>query len=352
MQKINQDFELLDLTSSLMKKAVDTYNLQTHVRVVRNSNTDKMNSWLGFFLNGQEILYKGGVLLEFGKGRENRLGRNINYQAELLVSDKHGTKKHLQSHGFSVPQGHFFRRRNLEKALDLYESLTGALCVKPNNGRWGDCVTTALNNFLSYENAIKKVIDKYRTFLVEESVIGEHFRFFYVHPKIVGVRQGVPLSVVGDGISTVSELLEQKNLMRRHLDLPTHPEVAIDDSIVAYLAAQGLNPSSVPETDERVFLRSSAGYPAGADTILLDLSRIDSSYLDIVSRACQSVPGLHYCGVDIVIKDIYKPATDDNYWILELNANPALIAFYYPWAGEKVDVAGKIVQMLVERYPL
>ncbi len=165
------------------------------------------------------------------------------------------------------------------------------------------------------------------------------------------MRHGVPLSVVGNGTSTVAALLEEKNRMRRHLDLPTHPEVAIDDDIIAYLSAQGLHLNSVLAKGERVFLRSSAGYPAGADTILLDLSRIDSSYLDIVSRACQSVPGLHYCGVDIVIEDIYKPATDNNYWILELNANPALIAFYDPWAGETVDVAGKIVQMLVARYP-
>jgi len=131
MQKIVQEFELLDLTSSLMKKALDAHNLETHVRIIRNDNKNQEKCWLGFFLQGQEILYKGGVFLEFGRGRAGFLGRNINYQAELLVSDKHGTKQHLSSHGINVPKGYFFRRRNVAQALDLYEGRRGALCVKP-----------------------------------------------------------------------------------------------------------------------------------------------------------------------------------------------------------------------------
>ena len=94
-----------------------------------------------------------------------------------------------------------------------------------------------------------------------------------------------------------------------------------------------------------------SSYIAGADTILYDLKRIHPSYLEIVARACQSVPGLYFSGVDIVIADIYAPATEENYWILELNDTPGIAPFYFPWEGEIVDVSGQLLELLQNDYP-
>ena len=77
---------------------------------------------------------------------------------------------------------------------------------------------------------------------------------------------------------------------------------------------------------------------------------VHPSYREIVAKACKEIPGLLYSGVDLVIEDYRVPATDDNYWLLEFNASPALLSFYYPWQGKKVDVAARMLDLLERHY--
>jgi len=41
------------------------------------------------------------------------------------------------------------------------------------------------------------------------------------------------------------------------------------------------------------------------------------------------------------------PATAANYRILEINNNPGLVPFHFPWKGESQDVAGAMIRMLL-----
>lgn len=336
-----------------MAKAVQKRAIPCHVKALtKHKNNDEKNYWLIFSINGHKLMYRYGVMLDVGKGRQDTIGRNINHKAELLVANKHGTKVHLTEHGLNVPKGEIFRRRHKTKALAFFDELPKPLCVKPNNGRLGRCVTASIYDYENYEKAINVVAEQYKTIVIEESVTGEHFRFFYCHPKVVAVKVGLPLGVIGDGNTTISELIERKNTERAVRALPSHPQIEMDEDILRNMTTQGYTIKSVPENGERVMLRFSSGAPAGADSISFDLDTLHPSYLDIVARACQSVPGLHYCGVDIVIEDIYAPATQSNYWFLELNANPALISLYYPWEGPLTDVASEMIDTIHRYYPL
>jgi|GEM_PF-1568716 len=349
---MNNDFSKLDLTTSLMANAAQKKGIPCHVHaLIKPQSEDEKHYWLGLSINDRKLLYRYGIMIEVGKGRHNRLGRNINHRAELLVANKHGTKSHLTEHGFNVPKGEMFRRRHKAKALAFYDALPKPLCVKPNNGRLGRCVTASIHDYENYEKAVNLVAGQYKTIVIEESVIGQHFRFFYCHPKIVAVKVGLPLGVTGDGNSNISKLIEHKNAERAVRALPSHPQIEMEEDILRNMAAQGYTIKSVPKNGERVMLRFSSGAPAGADSISFDLDTLHPSYLDIIARACQSVPGLYYCGVDIVTEDIYAPATQSNYWILELNANPDFISLYYPWEGPVTDVAGEMIDTIRLYYP-
>ncbi|MBN0987064.1 hypothetical protein [Amphritea pacifica] len=351
MNHLNKKLALLeaDPHAYFIALALEDRSIEWHINTT-NTDSEPLH-WLCFKINGQDLVYRKSIFFEPGKGRWNDTGKKINQQAQLIVADKHATKTLLRKQGINTPRGEKFRRRDLQKALSYYKQLSGLICVKPNSGNRGRCVTSAISSYERYEQAIHAVADEFVHIVAEEHVEGEHFRFFYVEPEVIGVRRGVPLSVVGDGQCTIAELLEQKNRERRKRALITHPEVAIDNKIIEYLKAQNLTIESVLPSGERVFLRSSAGYPEGADTILLDKDEVHPDYLNIVARACQSVPGLHFSGVDIVIRDVTQPATDNNYWILELNSDPAFIPFYYPWKGKVVDVAGLTIDMMIERFP-
>ncbi|MBN1006412.1 hypothetical protein [Amphritea pacifica] len=345
LNKLDQHAE--SLARSLYNNGID-FEIKT---VVIRQNDSKQAHWVRFKVNGHAFLYKSGVLLDSDKGSQRTLGRNINYLSSLLVADKHLTKEHLRANNINVPRGEKFRRRNLKQALDYFEQRAYPLCVKPNNGRMGHCVTSSIVSFEQYKRALDYVAENYVNIVIEEHVEGEHFRFFYVEPNVIAIRQGIPLSVVGDGHRSISTLLDEKNQQRRKRNLVTHPTVEIDSHINHFLEAQGYSPSSVPAKNSRVFLRSSAGHSEAADTILIAPEEIHPDYLEIVAKACKSVPGLYYSGVDIVIKDKSQPASDDNYWLIELNANPGLSPYYYPWVGDKVDVCKNLINLISQKYP-
>jgi len=354
MNSVDQKLAQLkpDLHAYFMALALEERSIPWHVKTLCPKRSDQQPAhWLCFQIKQHDLMYCKSIFIEPGKHRWGKLGRKINHQAQLTVSDKNATKQHLQSQGINTPKGQKFRRRELQKALDYFGEVAGPLCVKPNNGNRGHCVTSSITSFSQYEKAVRTVAEEYVHIVVEEHVEGEHFRFFFVEPDVIGVRKGVPLSVVGDGLRSIEVLLAEKNQQRKERNLVTHPQVAIDSRIVDYLDAQGLTTESVVPAGKRVFLRSSGGYPEGADTILLDKKDVHPDYLRIVAKACQSVQGLHFSGVDIVIKDVTQPASDQNYWILELNSDPAFVPFYYPWEGEVVDVAGHTIDMLLRNYP-
>jgi D-alanine-D-alanine ligase-like ATP-grasp enzyme len=160
------------------------------------------------------------------------------------------------------------------------------------------------------------------------------------------------MSVVGDGHSNVKTLVEEKNLERIQRAIPMHPVFKVDEDALKFLTSQGLNLNYVPAACETVFLSGASNSTVSADTILYSLNQVHPSYLGIVKKACMSVPGLHFSGVDIVIQDISQPASPDNHWLLELNTSPYITSFYYPWKGNTVDVAGKILDMIEANYPL
>jgi D-alanine-D-alanine ligase-like ATP-grasp enzyme len=342
---------VLDQHAAALALSLHRHGIESRVETSATNHPETpVEHWLCFDINGHEFWYKRGELIDPNKPGRGSLGLNINHQAGILVADKQATKEHLCSLGFSVPQGQKFRRRDMQKARDYYRQQAGPLCVKPNSGSLGSCVTTAISCVEQYQKALELVAKNYVSILVEESVVGDHFRFFYVEPYVIGIRQGIPLSVVGDGTQTIAGLLDMKNLQREKRNLVTHPAVPIDAQMLDFLKLQGLTPEHILPANKRVFLRASAGRSAAADSILIDTNDIHPDYLEIVSAACQSVPGLHYSGVDIIIKDKHQSASNDNHWLIELNANPGIAAFYHPWQGKTVDVGGYLVDLL-GRYP-
>lgn len=336
-----------DLHTVQMKAAADARGLPNHyVNLSIDKNLQTVKPWLRFEVNQKAFYYAKGSLLEADADRWGRAGRNVNHKAMILVADKFSTKTHLKQLGFSVPEGRFFRRRHLEEAINAYDAFRKPICVKPNKGSEGRKVFPALCDRAWYEYALRKVAEVEPNILVEESMSGAHYRFFYVYPNVVGIRLGERLHVIGDGVSSIKNLLEDKNKQRRRKNIPTHPPYEIDQVLLDFLAMQGLTPDNIPVPDQKVYLLGVSNGTAGADTIILNAEDAHPSYRTVVEQACQSVPGLHFTGMDLIIQDIRQPAAHDNHWILEANASPAILPFYYPWNDHVVDIAGFILDFL------
>ncbi len=347
-----QETTELDLMARHVAEAARIRGLRTSVVTYGSTMNGKTpRPWLRFEIAGKPYLYVAGALLEecsAPHGVAQR--RNINHQAILLMRDKHRLKAHLSDNGVSVPQGQMFRRRKLDMARAAFDSFQVPVCVKPNNGSMGKCVFPGITERYWYDAALESVAESYPTIIVEQSVTGLHYRFFYIAPNVAAIRIGRPAEVVGDGVSNVAALVDARNEERIRRALPNHPPLVVSDNILMNLGMQGMTLDTVPAPGQSVSLWGASNEHAGADVIVVDMDRdIHPSYRRVVEEACKTVPGLHFSGVDIVIADPTQPAQPDNHWILELNGSPGILEYYYHWEGTVIDIAGSLLDYLAQR---
>ncbi|MDJ0930290.1 hypothetical protein [Breoghania sp.] len=338
-----------DVVSSVLQSLLTSRGIASHYENLGYSPRDpEPRRWLSFEIGGQEYLFHDGHLLERGRDRWDRLERYLSEDDDALIADKNGTKEMLARHGFSTPRGKVFRRKNIQDARAAFGKLPKPLCVKPNNGSHGDCTFPRITERRWYNAALYRVAARYCRILVEQSVEGAVHRFFYVRPHVVAVKVLCPPRATGDGKSTVADLLKALNAERRERNLPLHTELDInDDDMCCALALQGYAPENIPEKGEVVrFSRVSNG---SAGTVSINcLDKVHPGYLDLMAQACDLFPSLQFAGIDVILRDRREAPSDDNHWILEVNASPCAATYYYPWGGEKIDVLSPLVDRLIE----
>lgn len=249
--------------------------------------------------------------------------------AAEITGRKDYTRQLLRNHGIAVAAGGSYSPDDYERALTRARKVGWPVMVKPAGGSKGHGVAMAANEdeFVTAWRALsnsKKIV-------VERRFPGQEGRFLVVDGRCVAVAGRIPAHVIGDGRSTVAELVQAKRRAR-----------AANPHLAAHSLPNGPTPERVPAAGERVVLDHRGGYSTGADSI--DLTEtVHPSYRQVAEQVYQAIPGLGLCGVDIIATDWSQPATADNHIVVEVNSRPAIGAHHFPWEGKPRDVAGAIV---------
>ena len=140
---------------------------------------------------------------------------------------------------------------------------------------------------------------------------------------LVAAAKRMPGHVVGDGRSTIEELVEEVNKDPRrgvgHEKVLTRLE--FDHQADRLLDFKGYDRKSVPAEGEIVFLRSTANLSTGGTAIdVTDIVHPDNR--DMAERAIMAL-GLDVGGVDFITTDISKSYRETGGGICECNAAPA-----------------------------
>jgi D-alanine-D-alanine ligase-like ATP-grasp enzyme/poly-gamma-glutamate capsule biosynthesis protein CapA/YwtB (metallophosphatase superfamily) len=271
--------------------------------------------------------------------------------AGKIVKRKDVLASLLRAQGASVPEGATFDQRHKNAALLYFKSLRSSFkdgfCVKPVDGGLGRHVYLGIKKADDFSDAFDAVTSSYDEVLVQEMIEGSVYRFLCVGGKVSAVRVGLPMSVQGDGMNTISKLVEEKNRVRRDNPIHRYYPLRIRERQVKLLADAGMTPGSVPAAGETVYLESTSNLHAGAD-IVDRTDDIHASYKSEVARAVHAVPNMLVCGADVIIKEPHTPAEPTNHGILELNTGPGIGGHHYPWSGKARDVAGDIIDHLMK----
>ena len=281
------------------------------------------------------IVYRDGTV-RFFRGSSmglNRLG------ASEIARDKGYTKFFLEQLGYGTPRGQVFLSarfvqlidKNLgrfgftefahcDQILDYVRQSLGYPCyLKPNEGSQGrgieKCSTPAeiveaLERYVS-EGALKV--------LVEQAVPYPDYRVVVLGGEVISCYLRKPLSLLGDGVSTIRVLLagRQAQFLAEGRDTIIDFE---DSRIDKALRREGWNRETVlpPGRAWQAFHVSNLSVGGDSEDFT---DRIHPHWRQLCIDVTAAM-GLHFCGVDLACEDICR--ADAAYSILELNAAPGL----------------------------
>lgn len=269
------------------------------------------------------------------------------YITALIMENKLVTKKVLEKNNIKVPKGGYYE--NIEDALgDYYKYKGNQIVVKPKSTNFGIGITIFKGDFTKeeYNRAVEIGFENDNEILIEEFIKGKEYRFLVINDEVCGILHRVPANVVGDGKSTIRELVEEKNknpLRGKGYKTPLE-KISLGEAEEMFLRESNKDFDYVPLENETVYLRENSNISTGGDSIDFT-DDIDDSYKEIAIKAARSV-NAKITGVDMMISDIKEKANSNNYGIIEINFNPAIHIHSYPYKGLNRKVAEKVLKLL------
>ena len=290
-------------------------------------------------------------LVQFGHGAyQQRIQATITSKtghiAVEISCDKEDTHNLLRDLGLPVPTQRMIY--NPRAAVRSARHIGYPVVLKPLNANHGRGVSINLITDEQVESAFDFAREHgtSRAVLVESYVEGYDHRMLVVNNELVAVAKRVPGHVVGDGKSTITELIDKINEDPRrgigHEKVLTRLE--LDRQANELLAEAGFDESTVLPDGESFHLRKTANLSTGGTAIdLTDVVHPDNREMAV--RAIQAV-GLDVGGVDFLTADITESYKEVGGAIVEVNAAPGFRMHVAPSEGEPRDVAGKVMDML------
>ena len=261
------------------------------------------------------------------------------------AGDKEETKKILAKAYIPVPTGEVcITEKGLKEAI---AEMGFPVVIKPIDGNHGRGITT---NITTLERAlsafeIAKTISS--EIIVEKYVEGDDYRFLLINYKLVAVAKRTPAMIMGDGTSTIRNLIDQTNADPNRGD--GHEKVMttikIDKVTENILAGKNLTLDHILPLGQILFLKDTANISTGGtSTDVTDIVHPENIFM---AERVAKLMHLDICGIDVVAKDISLPlGSDTNGFVIEVNACPGFRMHLSPSKGLARNVAEPVIDML------
>lgn len=269
-----------------------------------------------------------------------------------ICSYKEATRRLLKRVEVPVPSGRVFAMDDVNKALEYADRIGYPVVCKPVAGLRGIGVVADIRSRQELVNALELYKQSELgsdDFVIEQHVPGEDYRIVVIDGRVVAAVVREPASVTGDGVHTIADLVEYKNrarLLNPHLSSRL---IKFSEAMRYQLAQQGLTVASVPESGRRVLLANSANLSQGGDSFEV-ADELHPSLKDLAVRAVEAVPGLGFCGLDMLIEDHRLPLDRQQATVIELNAHAAIGSAQYPMWGTPTPVARLFFRAAADQY--
>lgn len=265
---------------------------------------------------------------------------------ETICRRKHLAKRMLELGGVPVPVGGDFLPEEKEIALAYFGMMPKPAVVKPTDSGGSAGVTIGVNDSNQFLEAWDHALAggrKKSNVLVEQFVRGVELRAYVVGSEVVSIIARVQPYIVGDGVSTVVDLLEQDRVFRQKNYRTKKLSIVVDWEFVK---TWGHSEQTIPKQGDILFLNRLSIPQVGALTVDVSDS-VSPSIKDIAMRAKSTIPDLEIAGVDILVNDLTDGETA---YVLEINTSAALDLHRYPTHGSPRNVDKDIVEYFHQQH--
>lgn len=352
----------LDLAWRLLLAARDDFPLALHEEEAQLARIE----WKNRFYHSSRIIFEAararGIpaarlspeysrFLRLGQGsRQRRFFHaepdNVSAMARSASTNKHFAKLLMQAAGVPVPLGKLVC--TAEEAWAAACELGLPVIVKPFNTDQALGVSLDLRSCEQVEAAFHQARQFAEEMLVERFLPGVEHRVLVTGNRVAVVTRIDPPQVIGDGVSTVAELIERANSDPRRVDENVQGalhKLKIDEQTPAALAAQGYTFDSRPPAGQRVLVRRNPPYFSAGGTLTDETDRIHPRNVELALAAARALQ-IPVAGLDVLALDIGVPLEDQDGVIIEINTGPGLWIHLPPCTDAPRPIGECIVETL------
>ena len=261
-----------------------------------------------------------------------------------LACDKEDTKYLLEQAEVEVPRGDIISRESSLEEACRYVGYP--LVIKPIDGNHGRGITVDINTYEHALEAFKAAKEVSRKVIVEKYITGEDYRLLVINNVLVAAAKRTPAHVVGDGKSSIEELVIEvnKDPRRGYGHEKELTEITINDLTKTIIEDAGYTVDTVLKEGERLILKDTANLSTGgtAEDVTDIVHPANVSMAERISK----IIDLDICGIDVMTSDISQPLSETGGAVLEVNAGPGFRMHLAPTTGLPRNVAAPVIDKL------
>lgn len=241
-----------------------------------------------------------------------------------IAADKLLAYRLLAEAGVAVPEHVVVEVGDRRTGVVFLRAVSAPCIVKPLRGRGGAGVTGEVRTPAQLGRALGRAGRISRQAILERQAPGEHYRALVVAGEVLDVLRRPRPRVVGDGRSTIEDLMFREYERRLAGDGPSGlKEFVADLDCLFTLEFAGLGLGSVLAEGQSAPVKTATNYNGPEDNETVERPYPDS--LVEAARRSALALGVRLAGVDIVTTDPARPLAEVDGVVLEVNPVPGLL---------------------------
>src|SRR5699024_7210287 len=230
-------------------------------------------------------------------------GDKVTNAAVTVGSDKKLTKECLRENNIPTPEGKSFGPEVDDNEIIQYANKLGyPLVIKPADGSFGRGVVTNILSLEEFKDSLTFVRENqgFRNVIVEQYIPGKEYRLYVVGDKVVAAMNRMPPNVVGDGVHTIRQLIDEKNAIKKQNPRLISCPIQINQDTIDSVRFAGYRLESILEDGKQLSLSEISNISIGGDPISVT-DELPEAVKETAVRALHAVPGLEHGAVALII---------------------------------------------------